>query len=63
MLTASDLLLILSAFPPFKFVTTIIYELVKFLLPFPDLLKRYSRSDIQPWAVVTEATDGIGVGE
>ena len=50
------------AYPLFKWVLTVIYEVVKQLLPKKDILKRYCRSDKQSWAVVTGATDGIGLG-
>jgi hypothetical protein len=50
------------AFPIAKWLLTVIYEIGKQLVPAPDILKRYCRTDAQSWAVVTGATDGIGLG-
>lgn len=55
-------LLILFAFPIFKALISVFYEVFKFILPLPKLLKRYCKEDGQTWAVVTGATDGIGLG-
>jgi D-arabinose 1-dehydrogenase-like Zn-dependent alcohol dehydrogenase len=33
-----------------------------YILPMPDLKKRYCHEDKESWAVVTGATDGIGLG-
>ena len=56
------IVLLIIGYPVFKFLITVFYEVFKFFLPIPDLLKRYCRKDAQTWAVVTGATDGIGLG-
>lgn len=54
--------LIIFGYPLLKFTTFVLKAIVKHLLPMPDLKKRYCHSDKQSWAVVTGATDGIGLG-
>ena len=53
---------LMVVFPLTKWVVVVVYEIVKQMLPASDLLKRYCRKDGQSWAVVTGATDGIGLG-
>lgn len=54
--------LILFGYPLFKLVAFLVKTVVKHFLPMPDLKKRYCHTDKQSWAVVTGATDGIGLG-
>jgi NADPH:quinone reductase-like Zn-dependent oxidoreductase len=54
--------LIIFGYPLLKFTTFVLKAIVKHLLPMPDLKERYCHSDKQSWAVVTGATDGIGLG-
>jgi 17beta-estradiol 17-dehydrogenase / very-long-chain 3-oxoacyl-CoA reductase len=54
--------LIVFGYPLLKFLIFVIYAIVKLFLPMPDLKKRYTHSDKSSWAVVTGATDGIGLG-
>lgn len=48
--------------PLTKFVFLLVFTLIKQLMPIPDLLSKYCSSDKRSWAVVTGATDGIGLG-
>ena len=52
----------LFAIPISKFVLVVVYELLKQLVPPTDIVARYCRKDEETWAVVTGATDGIGLG-
>ena len=53
---------LIGAFPLARWLLIVAYEFVKQLIPTTDLLKRYCRTDVETWAVVTGATDGIGLG-
>lgn len=53
---------LLVAWPLAKFTFIVLYEIFKQLLPPVDLVKRYCRPGQETWAVVTGATDGIGLG-
>lgn len=55
-------LALIAAWPITKWVLTVAYEVVKHLIPPADLLKRYNSNQGKTWAVVTGATDGIGLG-
>jgi 17beta-estradiol 17-dehydrogenase / very-long-chain 3-oxoacyl-CoA reductase len=54
--------LLVAAYPLAKFLAAVLYEGLKQLVPPLDLLARYCRKDVESWAVVTGATDGIGLG-
>jgi hypothetical protein len=53
---------LIFAFPICKFVVILAYELLKQLIPPVDIVAKYCRKDAETWAVVTGATDGIGLG-
>jgi 17beta-estradiol 17-dehydrogenase / very-long-chain 3-oxoacyl-CoA reductase len=53
---------LIIAWPLAKFVLVSLYEVFKYFIPSNDLLKRYCKSEGVTWAVVTGATDGIGLG-
>lgn len=45
-----------------NFVFLLVFTIIKQLTPMPDLLSKYCSPDKRSWAVVTGATDGIGLG-
>lgn len=49
-------------YPLLKFVLFVLYAVYKWLRPMPDLKRRYGGEESGSWAVVTGATDGIGLG-
>ena len=55
-------LALMVAWPLAKVVLTVIYEVGKQMIPPTDLVARYCRKDAESWAVVTGATDGVGLG-
>jgi len=52
----------LFAYPLFKLVIFLAITFIKQIIPFPNLLHRYCSTTKESWAVVTGATDGIGLG-
>lgn len=48
-------------YPLLKFALFVLFALYKWLRPIPDLKRRYGGNE-NNWAVVTGATDGIGLG-
>jgi hypothetical protein len=53
---------IFVAVPLVRFVLLVGVTIVKQIMPMPDLLGKYCSSEKRSWAVVTGATDGIGLG-
>lgn len=49
-------------YPLLKFVLFVLYAVYKWLRPMPDLKRKYCGEENACWAVVTGATDGIGLG-
>jgi hypothetical protein len=54
--------LILFTVPLLKFAFLLVTTIVKQLTPMPDLIAKYCSPSKKSWAVVTGATDGIGLG-
>ena len=52
---------IFFSFPLLKWLIALAYELAKQYIS-PISLSKYFRKDAESWAVVTGATDGIGLG-
>jgi hypothetical protein len=48
--------------PLVKLALLLVTTIVKQFLPMPELLKKYCSNSKRSWAVVTGATDGIGLG-
>ena len=59
--TWTNIFLIFFALPLIKLVLTVLFQIFKQLFPIQDIKKRYCASN-DSWAVVTGATDGIGLG-
>jgi len=57
-----QIMLVMVALPLAKAMLTVVYEICKLLMPPVDTLTRYCRKDVDSWAVVTGATDGVGLG-
>ena len=55
-------LALVVVWPLAKAMLTVIYEVGKQMIPPTDLVARYCRKDAESWAVVTGATDGVGLG-
>ena len=45
-----------------KYLVSIFWNVIKIFFLQVDLVKRYSENKYETWAVVTGATDGIGLG-
>jgi D-arabinose 1-dehydrogenase-like Zn-dependent alcohol dehydrogenase len=54
--------IILFGYPLLKLLLFTLWGLIKYLMPYPNLKKRYCSAEKESWAVVTGATDGIGLG-
>lgn len=53
---------ILFGYPLIKFVLFTLWAVIKYLMPYPNLKGRYCSGGKESWAIVTGATDGIGLG-
>ena len=45
-----------------QYLLHVTWNLIKWILPKTNLLQKYSNGKEECWAVVTGATDGIGLG-